>query len=195
MSGNIWFTADTHFGHANIIRHANRPFKTVDEMDDAMIASINTLVHQSDILYHLGDWSFQDPVKYRRMVNCQHIVLILGNHDHRIRRHPHHYYSLFSIHSLGLEIKAGGQDITLCHYAMKVWNKSHHGAWHLYGHSHGTLPEDPNSLSFDVGVDCWGYKPISFDEVRAKMATKTFKPVDRHGTNSRVEAVGSLPTL
>ena len=35
------------------------------------------------------------------------------------------------------------QDIVLCHYAMRVWQKSHYGAWMLYGHSHGTLPDNP----------------------------------------------------
>jgi calcineurin-like phosphoesterase family protein len=43
----------------------------------------------------------------------------------------------------------------------------HHGAWHLYGHSHGALP--PYGKSFDVGVDCWNYKPVSFEQVQEKM--------------------------
>ena len=45
----------------------------------------------------------------------------------------------------------GKQGIVLCHYAMRVWNKSHHGNFMLYGHSHGSLADDPNSMSFDVG--------------------------------------------
>jgi calcineurin-like phosphoesterase family protein len=64
---------------------------------------------------------------------------------------------------------------------MKVWNKSHHGAWHLYGHSHGSLPDDINSLSFDVGVDSHDYKPISYEEVKRIMKKKIFKPLDHHG--------------
>ena len=58
---------------------------------------------------------------------------------------------------------------------------SHVGAWHLYGHSHGLLPDDPNALSLDVGVDCWGFRPVSFAQIQACMATKTWKPVDGHG--------------
>ncbi len=50
------------------------------------------------------------------------------------------------------EISVNGQPIVLCHYAMRVSNRSHHGAWHLYGHSHGNLPEGPTSLSMDVGI-------------------------------------------
>jgi hypothetical protein len=40
-----------------------------------------------------------------------------------------------------------GQPIVLCHYAMRVWNRSHHGAWHLYGHSRGNLPAAPIAQS------------------------------------------------
>jgi calcineurin-like phosphoesterase family protein len=54
------------------------------------------------------------------------------------------------------------------------------GRVHLTGNSHGTLPDDPNSLSFDVGVDCWDFRPITFKEVAARMATKNYKPVDHH---------------
>ena len=71
--------------------------------------------------------------------------------------------------------------IVLCHYAFRVWNKSHRGAWHLYGHSHGSLPDDPNSLSFDAGVDCHEFTPISYERVKEIMAEKRFLPVDHHG--------------
>ena len=64
----------------------------------------------------------------------------------------------------------------LLHYAMKIWRSSFRGTWHLYGHSHGSLPDDPNSLSFDVGVDCHDYYPISYKEVKAIMAKKTWTP-------------------
>ena len=63
---------------------------------------------------------------------------------------------------------------------MKVWDKSHHGAWHLYGHSHGSLPDDPNSLSFDIGCNIHDYYPLEFEDVRKIMSTKTFKPIDHH---------------
>lgn len=80
------------------------------------------------------------------------------------------------------DITVEGQKITLCHYAMHTWNKSHHGAWQLHGHSHGSLKPDPNMLRVDVGVDCWSYSPVSMAEIAKVMAEKTFKPVDRHGT-------------
>ena len=92
------------------------------------------------------------------------------------------------------EVKANGQRIWLSHYAHRVWPRSHHGAWHLYGHSHDSLADDADSLSFDVGVDAVAarladggerrpcdYRPMSFEEVAAVMASKRFVPVDHHG--------------
>jgi calcineurin-like phosphoesterase family protein len=80
-----------------------------------------------------------------------------------------------------LELKHDHSLIVMCHYAMRVWNRSHRGAWMLYGHSHGSLPDDPGALSIDVGVDCHDYTPISHDDIGRIMAKKTWKPIDHHG--------------
>lgn len=175
----IYFTADTHFNHKNIIQYSNRPFQSVEEMNQSLIDNINALVKSNDELYHLGDFAFGNVEKFRRQINCKNLHIIFGNHDREARLNKH----LFSSYSDFREIKVFGKSITLCHYAMRVWNKSHHGAYHLYGHSHGSLPDDPNSRSFDCGVDCHGYKPISFDEVTQLMSKKTWKAVDHHGTH------------
>jgi calcineurin-like phosphoesterase family protein len=181
----IWFTADTHFGHSNIIKYSGRPFGSSDEMDEKLIENINRVVKPNDTLYHLGDWSFRNAAGYRQRINCQEIILVLGNHDKERSVYPRLFQG---VHPSYLEIKVEGRPITLCHYAMRVWNKSHHGAWHLYGHSHGSLPDDPNSLSFDVGVDCWDYTPINLRTVAERMATKTFVPIDHHGKRPHEQA-------
>jgi calcineurin-like phosphoesterase family protein len=64
------------------------------------------------------------------------------------------------------------QLIVLHHYAQRVWNKSHYGSWHLYGHSHNKLPEIPGNLSFDIGVDGHQYQAWSYEEVKEKMSRK-----------------------
>ena len=63
---------------------------------------------------------------------------------------------------------------------MRVWNRAHRGAWHLFGHSHGNLPDDPHALSWDVGVDNNDYAPIHLDELAVIMARKVFRAVDHH---------------
>jgi calcineurin-like phosphoesterase family protein len=178
---NCWFTSDTHFGHANIIKYCNRPFADSVEMNEALIANWNAVVGPKDLIYHLGDFAFgREDYNFDALFNRLNglIVFIKGNHDRLAWRNRGKFYNA---HDSYHEVQINGKDITLCHYAMRVWNKSHHGAWHLYGHSHGTLPDDPNALSFDCGVDCHNYTPINFDQVEAIMAKKTFKPIDHHG--------------
>lgn len=177
---NYWFTSDTHFGHANILRYCNRPFKDSVEMNETIISNWNRVVDKDDLIYHLGDFCFGGDDIFARLIGRLHglIVFIKGNHDKVAWKNRHKFYSFSDSYR---EIKINGQDITLCHYSMRVWNKSHHGAWHLYGHSHGSLPDDPNSRSFDCGVDCHNFTPINFEQVQKIMDKKLWKPIDHHG--------------
>lgn len=186
---DTYFTSDTHFGHGNIIKYSNRPFASVEAMNDTIIDNINKRVGPNDRLFHLGDFAFrgEDPSVYRARIRCKNIVLILGNHDPQSRSGTpdQAFASLFeSVHQLTrIRVPYNGQTqhIVLCHYAMRVWDRSHHGAWHLYGHSHASLPDDPHALSFDVGVDAQHYRPLSVHEVGEIMARKQYVPVDHHG--------------
>jgi len=204
----IWFTSDTHFGHTNIIRHCARPFADVDEMNARLLDGINDCVAPGDTLYHLGDFAFRggDPALYCGRIRCRNVVLVLGNHDPQsLDGVPDPAFAaLFrSVHSLfRLKVRSGGQDqlIVLCHYAFRVWDQVHRGSWHLYGHSHGTLPNDPNSRSWDAGVDANDYRPISLHQVASIMASKHFVPVDAHrerpaasGLDTHLEQGGSAP--
>ena len=96
------------------------------------------------------------------------IFAVPGNHDKQIRKLTEEFSWLSNL----AEISIHGQPIVICHYAMRVWNRSHHGAWHLYGHSHGNLPDTPTSLSMDVGVDTHDFRPWHFDEINLLMTEK-----------------------
>lgn len=177
---NIFFTSDHHFGHKGIIKHSYRPFSSVEEMDAIMLERWNNTVKSNDIVYHLGDISVFNATKTKELVDKLNgkIYLILGNHDS---------FGTTGIASKRFEwiknlaeIKIKDQKITLCHYAMKTWNCSHYGAWHLYGHSHGSLKDDLGSLSIDVGVDCFDFYPVLFEQVREIMSKKSFVPIDHH---------------
>lgn len=158
-----WFTADHHFGHARIIELAKRPFSSVSEMDEAMIENWNQRVAPGDLVYHVGDFAFADHTTYLRRLKGQK-RLILGNHDHSNRVKKAEGWS--TVDSL-LHIDVDEIPIVLCHYGLRVWNRSHYGALHFYGHSHGTLPGD--SQSCDVGVDCWDFRPINLAEIRSRL--------------------------
>jgi calcineurin-like phosphoesterase family protein len=181
---NIYFTSDQHYGHRNIIKYCNRPFSSVSEMDEALVSNYSARVKPGDAVYFLGDTLFGDD-DYGDSILSRlkgNKYLIFGNHDKLLRKSPltKKYFVWARDYS---EIKVHDQHIVLAHYSMRVWNRSHHGAWQLYGHSHGTLFDDPNLLSMDVGVDPNRFTPISFDEVASRMARKTFKPLDHHGAD------------
>jgi len=143
---NTWFTADFHLGHANIIRYCNRPFATVEEMDQAIVERLNASVKRDDVLYFLGDFCMGGQPRifaYRRRIHCRKIIAVPGNHDKQACKLKEEFFWLDNL----AEVSIHGQSIVLCHYALRVWNRSNRASWHLYGHSHGRLPEAPVSLS------------------------------------------------
>ena len=152
-----------HLGHKNIIRLSNRPFGTVEEMDTELISRFNSKVKPGDIVYDLGDFSFKNPREYLDQLNVAPIR-IKGSHDHDIKE-PY----MLVVKPAGLLDEYGNQiSITLCHYSMRTWSKSHYGSWSLFGHSHGMLP--PYGLSFDCGTDTNNFYPYSLEDVVEKMA-------------------------
>lgn len=92
----IWFSSDHHFGHANIIEYAHRPFGSVEEMDRCLIERHNAYVQPSDHWYCLGDVTMaRDGAGRGLEVLGQlngHKRLIMGNHDHY---HVKHYQKYF----------------------------------------------------------------------------------------------------
>lgn len=196
---NIYFTSDTHFGHANIIKFCNRPFlseeelitveqdlkckisrEAVERMNQALIDNINRIVKRDDILWHLGDFcwgGYKEAKTYRDQINCRNVNLIWGNHDEPEIR------PLFNEAYDRKLIKVGNQPIILDHYPILSWNGSYHGCWHLFGHVHGNLSKDPlfnavlqRILSLDVGVD--GYEcdgrmtPWAYEEIEDHIKKK-----------------------
>lgn len=170
---NIWFTADTHYLHDGIRRHCGRPFASIEEMTEAMIHNHNERVQPRDTVYHLGDFGWGGGKTLRRLADRLHgnICLILGNHDQPARSVAmrSRFGWIKSMHEINPRVDNERQCIILCHYAMRTWTKKFHGAWHLFGHSHGRLA--PHDKSFDVGVDNWNFCPVSLDEVIFRMAT------------------------
>jgi len=162
---NTFFTSDTHFSHKNIIRYCSRPFASVEEMDATMIQRWNEKVKPGDRVFHLGDFCFgqrEQVLAMTRKLNG-HIVLIVGNHD-SIGQPSN--YGFAEKHQL-LTAKINGTYITMCHYAMRIWERSHYDSWHIFGHSHGTL--EAIGKSWDVGVDNNGFAPLEFEELKKIM--------------------------
>lgn len=160
----IFFTSDTHYGHAGIIRSCGRPFASADEMDEALIARWNAVVGARDTVYHLGDFCFRDERQAPWYLDQLHgeVHLIEGNHDSQtVKLHGPRFASVARMS----EIKPHGQMIVLCHYPMREWNGCYRGAWHLHGHVHGRLDHDPLGHSMDVGVDSHDFRPLALEEI------------------------------
>ena len=161
----IYFTADLHFNHTNIIKYCNRPFDDANHMDEIITKNFLEILKPEDTLYILGDLTFQAENAekfFSRLPQGLTIHYIRGNHD--IKLANDFLLKYCSTVSLMKDININGQKITLCHYAMRTWNCSCHGAWQLYGHSHGKLAGVGKQM--DVGVDTHNFKPYSFDEIK-----------------------------
>lgn len=162
-----FFTSDTHFGHTNIIKYTNRPFSSVEEMNDVLIQNWNAKVKAGDTVYHLGDFAFGE--KYIHAIFPKlngRIILIKGNHDKRDVKVLRQYAEVHE----ALEIKNDRLgSIILFHYPILEWDKIHRGAGHLYGHKHSPPGTIGHGRSFDIGVDANGYAPRELDDVIAQL--------------------------
>jgi len=173
----IWFTADTHFGHRKIIKYANRPFNSVKEMDEALINNWNRVVKPHDTVYHLGDFSLATNVDkyFGRLLGM--ICVVPGSHDwkwtKRVRtfRSADRSYIKVLPPLITVTVELGQRTpIVLCHYAMRIWDKSHFNSWQLFGHSHGMLKT--TGKQYDVGVDNNKFYPVSILDIQKIMAMK-----------------------
>jgi calcineurin-like phosphoesterase family protein len=163
MTKNIFFTADEHYGHSNIIKYCNRPFANVAEMDAEIIARHNEVVRYNDLVYHLGDFTLVKELRnvqewYTSKLNGVHQFL-MGSHDK--------WLSGLKVQQV-MEINVDSDYIVMCHYAMRVWARSHHNSWQIFGHSHGCLA--PQGKQWDVGVDNNNFYPVSYPQLKEIMA-------------------------
>lgn len=153
---------------------------------------------------------------FRKQINCNNIHLILGNHDHHIEhskelpnaiKHTtanvitdgttaHHLYGTQKVNSRDLfesvqyvkSVKHGNSSFFLSHFAHRVWDKSHHGVIHLYGHSHATI-DDEWGKSMDVGIDAaykryGAYRPFHINEILEIMNKREVKVLDHHNSQT-----------
>lgn len=175
----IFFSADTHYGHANVINFCNRPFNDVSEMREALIRNWNNRVTYKDSVYFLGDFSFykddKDAENVLNRLNGQKF-LVLGNHDTHLKNGS---LSKFSWVKNYYELRDGNEKFVLFHFPIKTWNKGHHGSYHLHGHEHGSK-NDCLIRRYDVGVDVidHNYSQVSLEEIKERL--KNAKGVKHH---------------
>jgi calcineurin-like phosphoesterase family protein len=191
---------------------------SIERMNDALINGINERVGKKDRLWILGDFAVraspERTEELRERIKCKDVRMVWGNHDDREACRPlfSACYEAVMVHvpsagvggdsltedevqaaiakgKLGTREAKRMQRVYLSHYAHVVWQASHKGVYHLYGHSHGNLEPwrertIPSALSLDVGVDVHGYKPVSWEEIDRVLSAKRAKvpphTVDHH---------------
>ena len=174
-----WYTADTHFGHENVVSFCDRPFRSASHMDGVMIENMWKVVQPDDELWIIGDFAFgppsKDPAYLEQIFNQlpgakKH--LIVGNHDRELTQ-ALEWASVSHI----VEVPDGPkrQRNTLCHYPMITWNHARREALQLFGHVHNNWKGSRNSIN--VGVDVWEFMPVKFEDI-ARRAKKL--PVNKH---------------
>ena len=179
---HIYFTSDTHFGHENIIKFCNRPFKNAQEMDEALIKNWNSVIKPEDTIFHLGDFAFGGSKLWNNIMYQLngHKILIMGNHD--VRNFREGYIQNFEYIGDQLFISIDNRKVYLNHYPFLCYGGSYRtskaATYQLFGHVHsGPISSglDKERLinlfpyQYDVGVDNNNFTPISWNEICDKI--------------------------
>lgn len=180
----IFFTSDLHFNHAAIMKFCNRPFASVEEMNEKLIENWNNVVGEKDIVFDLGDVCFKNKWDCLDQLNGKH-YLIYGNHDESLLRYPE-FKSKFQTVQAQQKLLIDGRCVYLNHYPFLcyagTYRKESDAVYALSGHVHVTKFDNTGKdferlqylfpYQYDVGVDFNDYRPISWEEVKNKITTQ-----------------------
>jgi calcineurin-like phosphoesterase family protein len=160
----VFFTSDTHFNDPRILRIDRRPFGSLTEHDEALITRWNETISPEDEIWHLGDFARLGKSSVEALLARLkgRKNLIVGNNDASETTAAHGWNSVQPYRELMQE----DQLIVLCHYPFRTWNRMGKKSINLHGHSHGKLK--PLTRQYDVGVDSWGFRPVSLHTLLGK---------------------------
>lgn len=179
-----FYTSDLHLDHANMLKFEpeSRPFNTVTEMNQAIIQFWNAKVRPKDEVYILGDFCFDNDgeraTQFLKKLNGKK-YLIRGNHDAFLwgrnfdKDKLENGNNIKDLMEIDDEVDGKKVHVVMCHYPIAVWNRKHHGAYHLFGHIHsnksdGThhpLDFDLGDHAFNVGIDVRDLEPKTLKEL------------------------------
>jgi len=175
----LWFGADFHFCHDNIIKYCNRPFKDVQEMNEQLIKNWNKLLQEDDDIIIAGDFIHSGNLEVINNLISRlngRMWLVYGNHDYQNRldrlivQHAlYHTSDALDFEVADDELEDGRMRFHITHYPCEYWTRR---AVHLFGHIHsGPLSTASEILSFkpmryDIGVDANDFKPISYEQIK-----------------------------
>lgn len=176
-----WFTADTHFGHANIIKYCNRPFKDIDRMNEILIKNWNSRVKKNDIVLFLGDFCFKSkskrgegleykPEYYLSQLNG-HITFIKGNHDNN---------NSLDARISSLIVNISDKNI-FCNHFPENFDSRFKINLTAHVHEKWKIRKIYNSFLINVGIDVWKYSPVNINEILSVLNKYKKGLVDENG--------------
>ena len=187
-----WASSDWHLDHRNVIRYCDRPFESVHEMNETIIANMNEAMSPEDTLHFYGDFAFcniEKQKKFLSRINVSKIIMYKGNHDRPKGRLLE--IGFHEVHETYQDMTYGGVRFRQSHYPFAPHDHDSTGVrylgrrppregvdWLICGHIHEKWANLENQIN--VGVDMRGFKPISFDEIveLTKTLDPNFKGVD-----------------
>lgn len=199
LSTTKWNLDEINKEHAGV-----RNFESLEKMNKTIVNGINNYVKPNDILIHLGDWSFggkESIYDFRKQILCKNIYLCLGNHDYHIQKNepiiinddlisifPSNLFKLVTQvfeFKVKFNKKSKAKQFFASHYSHRIWNKSHHGVYHVFGHSHGSLDNYEWGRSMDIGIDSafkilGEYRPFHIKEIYDILSKRDAKIIDHH---------------
>lgn len=165
------YISDLHFGHENIIKFDNRPFRDVDTMDRSMIKLWNKRVSKDDDVFIVGDFCFRstkEPEWYLQQLKG-HKHLVIGNHD-SVLLNSNKAMSYFESVDKMMHVSDMGNQICLCHFPIAEWNKYKTGSYLIYGHIHANKDDTYEFMktrkrALNAAACINNYAPVSFKEL------------------------------
>ena len=167
-----YFIADLHLGHSNIITLCERPFSSVEEMNETIIGNWNSRITDVDDVYILGDFAYKSSedvtVFLKKMKGHKHLVI--GNHDNSWMNVGGSLSYFDSVKQMDF-LSFNGRQIWLCHYPMMEWNDSLHGSYLIFGHIHNNVGQPywnlikTNDRMLNAGVEVNNFYPVTFEEL------------------------------
>lgn len=187
----LWFTSDCHFGHRNVLKFCDRPYKDEKEMGQAIINNWNSVVKPDEKIFCLGDFSWWDGRHEIKKIISKlngEIFLVPGNHD-RVRSFElcdpgklHicsdvvYLYVRPAIQNTDSRFATGCYEVVLSHFPQLCYSHSDKkNVYNFFGHIHSLKGQpmvefgEPIKLrpgrQIDVGMDRHDYTPVEFFQV------------------------------
>ena len=167
---------DLHFYDENIRRFEGRPWKTVKEMNDALIFNWNCMVSEDDRVFVVGDFIAMDCCTEDEAINILNqlngkIILIAGNHDK-----PHlDFYRNHDIEVVEFPIIYHNFWI-ISHEPMYVTVNSPYA--NIFAHVHNNpMYQTVSSRSYCVSAERIGYSPILLQDAINEVLTLARKEI------------------